>query len=167
MYNIAGETAILTEITTMRSAFFHLLVILLSFPLTAQERPLNTGLSNDEQYSFIGMMIADIIDKYGAPRTVASARGIELWQDDVVFQYTGVDFYIYKDRVWQVKFNTTHGISNGDRKAAALLALGETAKDMGDHALLSIKGKDWPLSLKIIFNEKDIVTAIFLYRPDY
>ena len=113
----------------MKQIFFLLLILFLSLPSWAQERPLNTGLSNEEQYAFIGMKLEDVIEKYGPPRSVASARGVELWQDDVVFQYTGVDFYFYIDRVWQVKFVTTHNISNGDKKADAMLTLGENAKD--------------------------------------
>jgi hypothetical protein len=148
------------------------LLLLFIFPLNSQERPLNTGLSNDEQLSFIGMMMKDVVEKYGPPRTVAAARGIEPWQDDVVFQYTGVDFYIFKDRVWQVKFTTTQGtsffgISNGEPKSAVLLTLGNRAQDRGDHILLPISGKDWPLMLRVNFNNTNRVNSIFLYRPDF
>ena len=128
---------------------------------------MNTGLTAEEQYAFIGMMLDDVINNYGPPRTVAAARGVELWQDDVVFQYTGVDFFIYKDRVWQVKFLTTHDISNGNKKQEVLLKLGETAEDMGNHVMLAIKSADWPLALRINFNDTEIVTAIYLYRSDY
>jgi len=151
----------------MKQIFFLLQVFFLTFPAWTQERPLNIGLSNEEQYAFIGMMIEKVIENYGPPRSVACARGAELWQDDVVFQYTGVDFYIYIDRVWQVKFVTTHDISNGDKKADVLLALGETAEDKEDHVLLAINGFTWPIILRINFNDKERVTSIFLYRPDY
>jgi len=69
-------------------------------------------------------MLSDIIERYGPPRAVTAARGIDLWQDDVVFHYTGVDFYIFRDRVWQVRFNTTHGISIGESKSVVMLKLG-------------------------------------------
>jgi len=151
----------------MKQILLLLLILFLTFPSWAQERPLNTGLSNEEQYAFIGMMIEKIIENYGPPRSVAAARGVDLWQDDVVFQYTGVDFYIYIDRVWQVKFVTTHDVSIGNKKAEVILTLGETAKDMEDHILLAIDGFDWPLTLRINFNDKESVTSIFLYRPDY
>jgi len=151
----------------MKPALLLFLLLLLVFPSWAQERPLNTGLTVEEQYAFIGMMLEDIINNYGPPRTVAAARGAELWQDDVVFQYTGVDFFIFKDRVWQVKFSTTHDVSNGNKKREVLLKLGETAEDKGDHVLLAIKGSSWPLTLRINFNNTENVTAIFLYRSDY
>ena len=142
-----------------------LLLFLLTFSLSAQERLLNTGLSIEEQQAFVGMMLSDIIEQFGPPRTVAAARGIELWQDDVVFHYTGVDFYICRNRVWQVRFNATHGISNGDRKEAVLLTFGESAIDMNEYILLPINGKDWPLMLRINFNNNENVSAIFLYHP--
>jgi len=144
-----------------------LILFFLTLPLIAQERPLNTGLSTGEQYAFIGMMLSEIIDNYGPPRTVSAVRGNELWQDDVVFHYTGVDFYIYRDRIWQVRFVTTHGISNGDPKAAVLLTLGDAALDMGNYVLLSISGNNWPLMLRINLNEAGQVNAMFLYRPDF
>lgn len=151
----------------MRQLILLPLLLLLAVTLGAQERPLNTGLTVDEQYALIGMTIADVIEHYGPPRTVAVARGIELWQDDVVFQYTGVDFYIYRDRVWQVKFNTIHGISNGDPKTAVLLTLGNTVEDKGDHVLFPVSGRDWQLMLRVNFNNTGQVSSIFLYRPGF
>ncbi|WP_461248011.1 hypothetical protein [Treponema sp. R6D11] len=77
------------------------------------------------------------------------------------------DFYIYRDRIWQVKLASTHGISNGDKKAAVLLAMGSNAVEKEDHALLAINGKNWPLMLRVNFNNTGLVTAIYIYRPDF
>jgi len=159
----------------IRASFLYLFIILIFslhvLPLHSQERPLNTGLSNDEEYAFIGMTLSEMLERFGPPRSVASARGIELWQDDVVFHYTGVDFYVFKDRVWQVKFATTRGISVGDRKEAVLLTLGSAAEDRGDFLLLPITGANarimWPLFIRINFTNTGLVNAIFLYRPDF
>jgi len=148
----------------MRLTIF-LLLFFLSFSLHAQERHLNTGLSIEEQQAFVGLMLSEVIERFGPPRSVAVARGNELWQDDVVLRYTGVDFYVFRDRVWQVRFVTTHGISNGDRKEAALHVLGDSAEDMNEYALLSIDGEYWPLMLRVNFNNNGIVNAIFLYHP--
>jgi len=154
----------------MKQAAFLAVLFFLSLTLPAQERHLNTGLSLDEQYAFIGMMLEELVDRFGPPRAVASARGTETWQDDVVFQYTGVDFYVYINRVWQVQFAATHGISHGSRKTAVMQILGNTAEDKGDHALMQITGRNWPLTLRVNFSSSDStgqVTAIFIYRPDY
>jgi len=147
-----------------------ILLFFLSLPITAQNQPIYAGLSNDDQLSFVGMMMADLIERYGSPGTVAVERGNEIWQDDVVFQYNGADFYIYRDRVWQVRLASTHGISNGDRKAAVLLVFGYRAADMGDHLLIPLTGRDWPLMLRVNFNtinNTEQVSAIYIYRSDF
>ena len=154
----------------MKYAAFILLLLLLSFSLYAQNQPVYAGLTNEEQLSFVGMMIAELIERYGSPRSVVPERGNEVWQDDVVFQYNGADFYIYRDRIWQAKFASTHGVSNGDRKNNVMRALGSDAEDMGDYAQLAIKGKDWPLMMRVNFsnsNNNGQVTAIYIYRPDF
>jgi hypothetical protein len=151
----------------MKRVLFSLLIIFFTFPLFAQNQPIYAGLDNDEQLSFVGMMMADLLEKFGPPRSVICERGSEPWQDDVVFQYNGADFYIYRDRIWQVKLASTHGISNGDRKAAVLLALGNKAEDKEDHALMALNGKNWSLMMRVNFNNTGQVTAIYIYRPDF
>jgi len=153
----------------MKQTIF-LLLLLSALSLFAQNQPVYTGLSNDEQLSFVGMMMADLINRFGSPRTVIAERGNEPWQDDVVFQYNGADFYIYRDRVWQVKIASTHGVSVGDRKTVVLLVLGNMAIDRGDHILLPITGRDWPLMMRVNFSSSDntgLVNAIYIYRPDF
>jgi hypothetical protein len=151
----------------MKRVLFSLSLFLLFIPLFAQNQPVYASLDADEQLSFVGMMMADLLERFGPPRSVISERGGEPWQDDVVFQYNGADFYIYRDRIWQVKFASTHGISNGDKKAAALLILGKNAEDKEDHALIAIDGKSWPLMMRVNFNNTGLVTAIYIYRPDF
>jgi len=143
--------------------FFPLLFLFYVLPLRPQERAVNI----DEKLSFVGMTLAELIERFGAPKTVIAARGNELWQDDVIFQYNDGDFYIYGDRVWQVKFTSALGISNKDSKAAVLRVLGNNADDMGDHALLQVSGMNWPLMLRVNFNNSGQVSAIYLYRPDF
>ena len=167
MYYIVIKTAVL--IISMKQTIF-LLLLLSALSLFAQNQPVYTGLSNDEQLSFVGMMMADLINRFGSPRTVIAERGNEPWQDDVVFQYNGADFYIYRDRVWQVKIASTHGVSVGDRKTVVLLVLGNMAIDRGDHILLPITGRDWPLMMRVNFSSSDntgLVNAIYIYRPDF
>jgi len=151
----------------MKRVLFSLLLLFISFSLFAQSQPVYAGLSNDEQLSFVGMMMADLLERFGPPRSVICERGNEPWQDDVVFQYNGADFYIYRDRIWQVKLASTHGISNGDKKAAVLLALGSSVEDKEDHALIAINGKNYPLMMRVNFNSTGLVTAIYIYRPDF
>ncbi|MCL2878892.1 MAG: hypothetical protein FWF29_01485 [Treponema sp.] len=116
--------------------------------------------------SYIGLQLDDLITQFGPPESVYSSRGQELWQDDVVFVYLEGDFYIFKDRVWQVKIKNAYGVSVGDPKAAAILALGDEAEDQGDFILLPLPPAGWPITLRMNFNAAGKVSGIFIYRPD-
>ena len=151
----------------MKRIYFLLFSFFLTFMLNAQNQPVYAGLGNEEQLSFVGMMMVDLLEQFGPPRSVIAQRGNDVWQDDVVFQYNGADFYIYRDRIWQVKLASTHGISNGDRKPAVLQALGNAALDRGEFILLPITGMDWPVMLRVNFNSTEQVSAIYIFRPDY
>ncbi|MDR0502174.1 MAG: hypothetical protein LBH16_02515 [Treponema sp.] len=119
------------------------------------------------EFSYIGLKLPELIERLGAPKSVSAARGNELWQDDVVFQYNEGDFFIFKDRVWQVKFTSAYGISPGDPKQAVLLVLGESAEDKGDHLILPVQSKDWPLMIRVNLNSAGRAASIFIYRPDF
>ena len=135
------------------------LLLFAAFQLWPQE--------GDDPLSFVGMQLAELIEKFGPPRTVSTARGNEFWQDDVVFQYAEGDFYIFRDRVWQVKLPSACGISLRDSRAVALLVLGNEVQDRGDHLLLPLPAVGWPLMLRVNFNSVGLVAAIFIYRPDF
>jgi hypothetical protein len=147
----------------MKRGMFLPLLFFFALPLWSQEQ---VGVTADP-FSLVGMKIADIVERFGPPMAVFAVRGNEVWQDDVVFQYTGGDFYIVKDRVWQVKFASALGINSGDPKQAALLVLGAKAQDRGDHLLMPVSGKDWPLMFRVNINNAGRVAAIFIYRPDF
>jgi len=116
--------------------------------------------------SNIGLKIDDLFVRFGAPGTVYTARGIETWQDDVVFVYGERDFYIYRDRVWQIGLKAGFGVKIGDTKAAAFQALADKARDEGDYLLCPVSGGAWPVSLRVNFTAGR-VSGIFLYRTDF
>ena len=139
--------------------FSLLLLLLIAIPLWPQEE-------------LVGMKLADLIGRFGAPKAVLAARGNEPWQDDVVFQYAEGDFYVFKDRVWQVKLASAYGISIGDPKQAAVLVMGNTAEDRGDYLLMPVSsnqssGASWPLMLRVNLDNAGKVNSIFIYRPDF
>jgi hypothetical protein len=150
----------------MGRAVFLSILILLAFPLWTQEAAPGAA-AIDERLTFVGMRLNDLIERFGAPSAVITSRGNEIWQDDVVFQYAEGDFYIYKDRVWQVKLTSVQGISSGDPKQAVMLILGNSADDRGDHVLSPVTGQNWPLMLRVNFNNTGRVSAIYIYRPDF
>ncbi|MCL2761719.1 MAG: hypothetical protein FWD36_00740 [Treponema sp.] len=127
--------------------------------------PVGAQQGNDP-VSFIGMRLHELISRFGVPQSVFASRGGNHWQDDVVFVYNEGDFYIYRDRVWQVGVKSLLNMKIGDAKAVALLVLGEDARDMGDYLLYPISDNAWPISLRVNFNAGKI-TAIFIYRTDY
>ena len=137
---------------------FFPLLFFITFPLCAQQA---------QPHSFVGMKLEELIDRYGPPKTVYAARGSESWQDDVVFEYDQGDFYIYRDRVWQVGLTSVYGIALGDPKPAALLVLGDRAEDRGNYMLFPLPDGGWPLMLRINFSDAGLVSAIFIYRPDF
>jgi len=147
----------------MKHALFFPLLLFLSSLLWAQSQAVYT----DEQLALVGIGLTELIERFGVPSAVLTARGSEPWQDDVVFQYVKADFFINRDRVWQVKTVSACGISNGDRKTAILSVLGKEVQDKGDHLLLPINGRDWPLMLRVNLNSTGQVSAIYIYRPDF
>jgi hypothetical protein len=150
-------------IITMRRGLLLPMLLFFTLPLWAQEQ---TG-SGGDPFSLVGMKLAELVERFGAPAAVYAARGNEVWQDDVVFRYDSADFYIAKDRVWQVKLTAALGINYGDPKQAALLVLGAKAQDLGDHLLMPVSGKDWPLVFRVNVNSAGRVAAIYIYRPDF
>jgi hypothetical protein len=128
--------------------------------------PQQDGSRDDEIVPIIGLSLEDLFQRFGAPRTVHAARGEENWQDDVVFVYGDRDFYIYRDRVWQIGLKSGYGVKTGDAKAAALLVFADKAQDMGDYLLYPIAGGAWPLSLRVNFNAGKI-SGMFVYRTDF
>ena len=116
--------------------------------------------------SFVGMRLEELFARFGLPQTVHAARGEEIWQDDVVFVYGERDFFIYRDRVWQVGVKSMYGMKIGDTKAVALLTLGGDARDEGTYLLYNIAGYNWPVSLRVNI-EAGRISAMYVYRPDY
>jgi hypothetical protein len=117
--------------------------------------------------SFIGLTLESVLSRFGVPKSVYPVRGLEAWQDDVVFEYENQDIYIYKDRVWQVGLKTAYGISLGDRQAAVLSTLGTGVQSFDDHLLFSLPSRRWPLMLRVNLNALGAVSAIFVYRSDF
>jgi hypothetical protein len=147
-----------------RAIYTHFLLfyLFITFPLFSQEQP----PAGEESFSFVGLRLAEVFERFGAPKAVYSARGNELWQDDVVFQYDYGDFFIYRDRVWQVRVPAAVGVTVGDPKQAAVLTLGNRAVDRGDHLFMSISGRDWPLMVRVNINSAGRVASIYVFRPD-
>jgi len=152
----------------MRLINIFLIFLVCSALLQAQETDVQPVITQKpgEPFTYVGMTLNEIIEKFGPPRSVYTARGEEIWQDDVVFIYDEGDFYIFGDRVWQIAIKNAYGIKIGDLKGVAILILGDEVIDEGDYILYSLHGFGWPLSLRAGFTDGRIST-IFIYRPDF
>ena len=149
---------------TLGLAFFLLFASLSG--VRSQENPAGaTGIV--DPLSFVGLTLDELIRGFGTPRSVYAARGLEEWQDDVVFVYDQGDFYVYKDRVWQVGLRAVRGIKAGDTRGVVSLVLGSRAENRGSSLVCSLDGGSWPLELRCDFDREGRVQLIYIYRTDF
>jgi hypothetical protein len=119
-----------------------------------------------EPETLIGLTLEGIYGRFGIPQEVYAVRGQEAWQDDVVLVYPQGDFYVFRDRVWQMGLSGARGIRVGDSREAAALALGETAREGEGCFILPIPDRPWPMALRVNIVSGQ-VSGIFVYRSDF
>jgi hypothetical protein len=120
-----------------------------------------------EPETLIGLTLEGIFGRFGAPQSVRSVRGEEDWQDDVVLVYPQGDFYVYRDRVWQLGVSSARGIRLGDSRDVVVLALGEDALEGENYFILPIRDRPWPMALRVNLGGAAQVAGIFVYRSDF
>jgi hypothetical protein len=116
--------------------------------------------------SLVGASLRDLIAMFGAPQSVYVTRGPNVWQDDVVFAYGDWEFYIYRDRVWQISLKAAYGIKIGERRDVIPLVLGDSAQIYDGFTLYAYSNRSWPLTIRFNTDQYGLVTAIFIYRTD-
>ncbi|MDR2072089.1 MAG: hypothetical protein LBP60_01460 [Spirochaetaceae bacterium] len=114
----------------------------------------------------IGTTLSDLIGRYGIPKQVYAVRGIAAWQDDVVFVYDTGEFYIFGNRVWQLKFRSAYNIKDGDTKATVIRVLGE-GRNFEGYTLFQLPSKVWPIMLRVNWDASDRAAGIYIYRSDF
>jgi hypothetical protein len=117
--------------------------------------------------ALIGLTLEDIIARFGAPKSVHAVRGLEPWQDDVIFVYEDRELYLYKDRVWQVGLNSAYGVNVGDSRSVLPLLLGEDIQAFEDYSLFVLPSRGWPLTIRCNVGPSGAISAIFIYRSDF
>ena len=117
--------------------------------------------------SFVGLTLPELFQRFGAPLSVNAVRGSDKWQDDVVFVYDQGDFYIYKDRVWQVSLKAGRGIKLGDSYDTVAMVMGSAVQTQGNSVFYSLEERSWPLMLRCDFDGDSRLMAIFIYRSDF
>jgi hypothetical protein len=131
------------------------------------QSPAAEAVLNTDPAALVGLTLEGLLSQAGFPQTVHTARGEEEWQDDVVFAYDRADFYIYKDRVWQIGLKAAYGVKLGDSRPEVSLILGEGAENFEDHILFPLPSKGWPLALRVNVNGSGLVSALFVYRSGF
>jgi hypothetical protein len=121
---------------------------------------------SDDPALLIGLTLNDLIQRFGIPNSVHAVRGLEEWQDDVLFVYDTGDFYILENRVWQIGIKSAYLLREGDPRSAVSLSFGQALRSGTDYAIFLLQGYNWPLALRFNFDSAGRVTAIFIYRSD-
>ena len=137
-------------------------IIILLFLITAM--PLFPQDINPASY--IGLTLSGLIELFGVPQTVHTSRGLNEWQDDVVFVYDAGDFYIFRDRVWQLGLRSAYRIRAGDSRNTVFLSFGEAISSTNDFAIFPLNGYSWPMSIRFNFDSNGRVTMIYIFRSD-
>jgi hypothetical protein len=148
--------------------------LLLPLCLAAQ-----TGTGPSDPENLVGATLEDLLSRAGPPQSVYPVRGLEPWQDDVVFVYPSLDVYLFKDRVWQVSPRSAYRVTTGDTRLQAEAALGTGFTEIpgpgeGEYALVyAFSRRPWPLALRVNIRKAaaeggaDTVTSLYIYRSDF
>jgi hypothetical protein len=145
--------------------FLSLFLVFSAGALWSQSNGEATPLQDPSQ--LLGFTLGMVYARCGVPESVYPVRGVEEWQDDVVFVYTDWDLYIYRDRVWQLGVKSAFGISLGDPQGVVSLVLGEGMEVFDGYVLCSLPSHSWPLQLRVNLDAAGKVSAIFIYRSDF
>jgi hypothetical protein len=148
-----------------RSGRLVLAAVFLGWTLTAAWAQNAAGA--EDPAALIGLPLGELFARFGPPQSVYTARGLEEWQDDVVFRYGDREFYLYKDRVWQVGLSSAYGIRIGEKRDVIPLVLGEGAAVYEGHVLFPLGNQSWAMTLRFNTDRTGVVSAIFLYRSDF
>ena len=116
----------------------------------------------------IGMTLEELYRIYGVPQSVFSVRGIEEWQDDVIFSYGDRNYYVYRDRIWQLELQAAYGIAVGEnRNVIPLLLEEEMITHRERYTLFTMQNLPWPVAIRFNTDAQGIIVAIFIYRSDF
>jgi hypothetical protein len=121
----------------------------------------------DDLVALLGLSVKEVVGEFGPPDAVYPVRGKEQWQDDVVFQYPGIDFYLFGNHVWQIMPKKAFNISVGDPKMTVPLVCGDKAIDKGNYYIIEIPGRAWKVEARYSIDARDAISAIYIYRADY
>ncbi len=150
----------------IRAAFA---AILLMLPLSAafSQSEATVAPHGEDPTVWLGSLLPKVLETLGPPEAVRSVRGPESWQDDVVFQYKGLELYWFKDRVWQVRAESAYGFRVGDASEVVFASLGEPLHRLDSGFVYQSVGRSWPTRIRVSFAADGRVSDIYVYRADF
>ena len=147
----------------MKKIFWGGVLCFLVFPSLFLAAQSNTA---SDPSALIGMTLSELYKNHGVPKNVYAVRGAAVWQDDVVFVYDNIEFFIFGNRVWQLKVRSAYNVKDRDTKASVTKTLGE-GRSFEGYTLYQLPGKTWPLMLRINWDASERAAGIYIYRPDF
>jgi hypothetical protein len=147
--------------------FYFFLAVLYSEEIPGGAPVYKTIKDIEDPVMLIGLGIEDVLTMFGPPVNVYALRGGEEWQDDVVFEYNKIDFYLYRNRVWQITPPEVNNISVGDPGTVVALVHGDKLNDKGAYIITEIPGRAWKIEIRYNIDAKGKIATIYIYRTDY
>lgn len=153
-------------------------------PIPGEARPgqaRTEGRSLKTMAAWVGMDIETALRSFGTPSSIFPLRGTEAWQDDVVFAWSDLELFWFRNRVWQLRFFSLDSLNRASTATEVRTVLGEPLFDYGDSWIYQIGGFAWPLRLRVDFalpaeaHDADggvlpndaVLAAFYLYRADF
>lgn len=127
----------------------------------------------DEPATLLGLNPEQAINRFGAPAKVYAVRGAEAWQDDVVFEYNeGFSLFLYMEHVWQIRITESYqypvyGFLPGSTVDRISASIGSPSRDLGDFYEWILPGEAWPVRMRAIKGNKDLIRELYVYRADF
>jgi hypothetical protein len=149
----------------MKAKFFLLFFLLSLGSVSFAQSDPGQAVAQDPAL-LIGSTLQDLVGRYGVPKQVYAVRGVAAWQDDVVFVYDNGEFYIFGNRVWQLKLRSAYNIKDGDNKASVTRVLGE-GRSFESYTLFQLPSKVWPIMLRVYWDAAGRAAGIYIYRSDF
>jgi hypothetical protein len=127
-----------------------------------------------EAPALIGLGLADVFARLGAPAEVLAVRGPSPGEDDVVFYYPQhLYLFWFQNRVWQVRFDRRHdgapfAVRMGSTRSQVAEALGPLGPPLGelpDGVVYQLEDRGYPVRLRLYF-EEDRLVDLYCYRAD-
>ena len=122
---------------------------------------------------FLGMSPGKALNALGVPERVFPVRGLEAWQDDVVFEFLdGLSLFLFDDKVWQVRISDPYslpvlGFILGGTEDQLTKALGFPPEIVDGDLEWKLTGEAWPIRLRAIISEGGSIREIYVYRADF